>query len=293
LESGLGSELKITEQAYYLPGGRNITRKDDSPAWGVDPSDGFYLRMSDREVLDMIQVRRRLELLSQKNATPPANASAAPTATPAPTSAPETTPAQLAAIAAIEATDWNNVDSVLATLKDTQLTAAVRAMQGKLASGEWTKTGEAGPMYDNIELDALADARQYRDRLVREILRADRRIDALETATKDADARSSRALARDFWPDNTNLADGTLEVRDKDGNLITTLKITGNNLERWLIDADVEKQPGASQSDPSDTPQAETVSAAAKFFAADAGLNVDPAIATAIAGRGDDRVVFG
>lgn len=280
LETGLGSELKITEQAYYLPNGRNITRKDDSPAWGVDPTDGFYVRMKDREILDMIQVRRRLELLSQKNAALPANATAStpanttgtdattPAAT-APTTAPETSPAQLAAIAAIEATDWNNVDSVLATLKDSQLTAAVRAMQGKINSGEWTKTGEAGPMYDNIELDALADARQYRDRLVREILRADRRIEALETATKDADG--ARAQARDFWPDATNLTDGTLEVRDKDGKLITTLKITGNNLERWLMDADVEKQSGSSDAGEEAQPKED----AAEFANAGAFFGMD------------------
>lgn len=122
-------------------------------------------------------------------------------------------------------------------------------------------------MYDNIELDALADARQYRDRLVREILRADRRIEALETATKDAD--NARAQARDFWPDATNLTDGTLEVRDKDGKLITTLKITGNNLERWLIDADVEKQPGTSRAEPKEAEDAEAISTAnaANFFA--------------------------
>ena len=33
---------------------------------------------------------------------------------------------------------------------------------------------------------------------------------------------------------------GQLIVKDAEGNLVTTLEITGPNLERWLIDADVK-----------------------------------------------------
>ncbi len=258
LETGLGSEFKITEQKYYLPSGRNITRQDDSPQWGVDPDPGFYVSMKDREVLDMILVRRRLELLSQKNSPVPAGATisapaAGPTVDPTsgPTSGPgtastsvggESAATQQAAMEAIEKTDWNNIDAVLAALKDKQLSAAVRAVQERITTGEWKPNGETGPQYAKIEVDQLARSRQYRERLLREIVRADKRIEALETASKD----EVQVNARDFWPDATNLTDGTLEVRDKDGKLITTLKITGNNLERWLIDADVEKQPGAT-----------------------------------------------
>jgi hypothetical protein len=38
--------------------------------------------------------------------------------------------------------DWSNVESVLAFLKDPQLTAAVKALQIKVDSGEWKPTGE-------------------------------------------------------------------------------------------------------------------------------------------------------
>ncbi len=48
------------------------------------------------------------------------------------------------------------------------------------------------------------------------------------------------AEAKDFWPDATEVKDGTIEVKDKDGKVIATLRITGNDVERWLIDADVE-----------------------------------------------------
>jgi hypothetical protein len=56
---------------------------------------------------------------------------------------------------------------------------------------------------------------------------------------------------RDFWDDETNLEGGELVVRDADGNVITTLIITGNNLEAWLVDADVEKKDESSKGEES------------------------------------------
>ena len=44
-----------------------------------------------------------------------------------------------------------------------------------------------------------------------------------------------------------------LVVRDADGNVVTTLKITGNNLEAWLVDADVEKKDDAPKGEESDS----------------------------------------
>lgn len=269
LENGVGSELKITEQAYYLPSGRNITRKDDSAVWGVDPSDGFYVPMTDREVIGMIGVRRKLELLSVKNAEAKAKEVAvnsddgeedAPNSEllskldslksdlkigePIPEKkeeAPRVAP-RVNDVVLPDEQHWDDVEWVLSTLKDKQLTAAVRAMQGRIKTGEWDKTGEKGPVFSKIEVDQLSRTRQYRERLIREIIRQDKRIEVLETSSKGQEERN----AKDLWPDEVNLTDGTLEVRDKDGKLITTLKITGNNVERWLMDADVEKTPGHS-----------------------------------------------
>ncbi len=255
LENGVGSELKITEQAYFLPSGKNITRKDDSAMWGVDPTDGFYVPMTDREIIDMIGVRRKLELLSVKRAEAKAAAEVAANGEAAPETKtegqadakaevkPDTKAAPKVNEVVLPAEQhWDDVEWVLSTLKDKQLTAAVRAMQGKLKTGEWAKTGEKGPEFSTIEVDQLARARQYRERLIREIIRQDKRIDVLETASKGQEEKNPK----DLWADDVNLTDGTLEVRDKEGKLITTLKITGNNVERWLMDADVEKTPGHS-----------------------------------------------
>jgi hypothetical protein len=78
---------------------------------------------------------------------------------------------------------------------------------------------------------------QYQQRLLRELARTDRRLEALETAAGDEAPK-----AADFWANDVDLTGGILEIRDKQGNVIARLDITGNNLERWLLDADVRKR---------------------------------------------------
>lgn len=207
LSSGLGSELKITEQGYYLPSGRSITRRDDSPTWGVDPSDGFYVPMTDDELIAMIGVRRKNELLSSEGQVP------------------------------VEGEKWADPEWVLESLKDPQLAAGVHALQSRIDTGEWKKTGSELPTQAAVAGDELSKLDDYHRRLLRELEKTERRIDAVEStgaAIADAD--------KDLWPDDLDLRGGLLEIKDKDGNVVSRLDITGNSLERWLLDADVKKQ---------------------------------------------------
>lgn len=209
ISHGKGSELKITEQGYYLPSGRSISRKDDVATWGVDPTDGFYVPMSNEETIAMLEARRRQEILHPAGGTR-ANE-----------------PEQR----------WNDPTWILETLKDPQLAAAVRAIRAKAQTGEWLKTGEAGQQGELIASAELQRARVLRDRLEREIDRVDRRIDAIETATPTA-----KTTDESLWSDEIDLTGGVVEVKDKDGKVIATLSITGNDLERWLRDASVRKK---------------------------------------------------
>lgn len=226
LPSGNGSEIKITEQGYFLPSGRSITRKDDADQWGVDPSEGFYVPMTDAETVAMLETRRREEVIryAQEKAV---DASAEAPAGQEPT--PDAKPA--------ETVDWNNVDSVLAFLKDPQLAAAVRALQIKIDSGEWKPTGETHNPKGRIAGSEMLKLTQYQQRLLRELARTDRRLEALETAAGDETPKLT-----DLWANDLDLTGGILEIRDKQGNVIARLDITGNNLERWLLDADVRKR---------------------------------------------------
>ncbi|MBL9000030.1 MAG: S41 family peptidase [Phycisphaerae bacterium] len=213
LPSGRGSELKITEQGYYLPSGRSITRKDDSPTWGVDPSDGFYVPMTDEETVAMLEVRRREEVLRHSQESGETAADNQPVV------------------------NWSEGDSILAALKDKQLAAAVRAVALKVDTGSWEAVGEKEAQAGRIAGAELFRANQYRERLLRELARNEKRIDALESA-----AGGSEPTAPDLWTNEVDLSGGVMEIRDKDGNVVAVLDITGNNLERYLFDADVKKR---------------------------------------------------
>lgn len=207
LPNGNGAEIKVTEQGYYLPSGRSITRKDTSAEWGVDPTKGFFVPMVDKELIDMYRVRRDLEIIRSASG------------------------------AAGENEDWSNPEWILTYLKDPQLSAAVKAVQGKIDTGEWKPTGQEGLAGTQIASDELNRVRKLQQQLTREQIRVEKRIEALETAAGDL----AKAKPGDLWPEETELTGGRMQITDKDGKVVATLEITGNNLQRWLLDADVKK----------------------------------------------------
>ncbi len=209
LPSAKGAQIKITEQRYYLPSGRCIQRSDESPDWGVDPTQGFFVPMTDAETAEMLRVRRAEEIV--RNA------------------------------ATESAPDWSNPDWIVDHSKDKQLAAAVKAVQARIDGGAWTPTGQENPAGGAQVRDDLAQAEAFRERLLRELERIQRRIDTLETAAAPED----QPAPTDLWADESDPQGGRLEVFDKEGKLVARLKVTGANLERWLMDAGVEKEPVA------------------------------------------------
>ncbi len=65
LEEGR-SALKLTTAGYCRPSGKNIHRfpkAKESDEWGVMPDQGFELRLSDKEIVELVQNRRRRDIL--------------------------------------------------------------------------------------------------------------------------------------------------------------------------------------------------------------------------------------
>lgn len=205
-----GGQLKITEQRYYLPSGRCIQRSDDSAEWGVDPTDGFYVPMNDEQTREMLTVMRE-EMVIGGDRHGGAESR------------------------------WSDPQWILEKLKDPQLAAAVRAVQGRVDTGEWKATGQELPKSQKIVGDDLARATRLRDRLERELIKLDQKIESMESA-----APGAAEAAMDLWPDTAEVNGGRVEVYDKEGKLIARLKVTGSDLERWLADADVRKEEGTA-----------------------------------------------
>lgn len=201
-----GAQLKITEQAYYLPSGRSLHRKGDSPEWGVDPTDGFYLPITDEEVIEIFTVRRQEDILRSG--------------------------------ASESEAEWADAATIIEKLKDRQLASTLQAMQAKVDTGEWAKTGGSLPERGAQSGEELARLLRTRERVERELIRMDQRIDALETAS------GKPAELADLWDDEVDITGGRVVVYAKDGTPVAELDVTGPNLERALQSADVAK-PGA------------------------------------------------
>jgi carboxyl-terminal processing protease len=194
LPSGRG-QLKVTEQRYYLPSGRMLHRSDDSLTWGVDPTDGFYLPLTDEETLAMMRIRRERDIIGQSRSDPG---------------------------------QWADAQWIEATMKDQQLAAALRAVQLRIDSGEWQPTGAPLPESEALAAQDLARAVLIRDRMVREVGRLERRIEALEQVAGPV------TESEPLWPEDANIEGGQVHIYDDAGNLIATLSITGPDLEQLL-----------------------------------------------------------
>lgn len=207
---GNAGVLKMTEQRYALPSGRLIQREDDSTTWGVDPTPGYFYPLTDEQTRDMLSARRQQEIIALDE--------------------------EPAAIGA---------DAIVERLADPQLTAALGVLRHRIDTGRTQPIGIPENDSTDVAAAAVTDILEQRDRLLRELIRIDRR---LEAAQSNADA--SAEDDRDLWPDEAEVQGGTITVTDSEGNPVTTLLITGEDFERWLIDAGV-----APVEEPATTPE--------------------------------------
>jgi len=214
LPSGAG-QLKMTEQRYYGPSGRPIHREDDSTEWGVDPTPGFFVPMSDEQYTEMLRVRRESEIIGDAME---ANAD----------------DSEADAGAGVGDPEW-----IERRLKDHQLAASVRAMRQRVRTGEWSPPEEAEGQ-PTPELAELRRMQTIRERLRRELERVQTRIDAVADLVPEDEVQRPRLL-----PENVALSGGALVVRDAEGNVVAELTITGDDLEPWLVDAPIAPKEAA------------------------------------------------
>ncbi|MBK7406293.1 MAG: S41 family peptidase [Phycisphaerales bacterium] len=214
IPSAPGAVLKVTDRNYYLPSGHSLQREDDSTDWGVDPTPGFYISMTDEQTREVIR-RRQQEDIIHEGAT------------------------------GADGSSFADPDWVESEMKDAQLAGAIRAMDAKVDQGEWAKPGSDQPVLHLASAAELKRLVQGRDQLYRELERIERRVAAIEDHTDV----SEQDVQPDLWPDDTKIDGGSLEVRDADGKVVAQLKITNADMERWLIGAGVKKEDSAAPAD--------------------------------------------
>ena len=151
LEDGRGA-IKLTTAHYYLPSGRNIHRRPDVMTWGVDPSDGFCVPMSDEQMKEMIRIRRENEIIRADNGQ-------------------SSRPDEMAA-------DW-----ITTELADAQLAGAFETLAAHLDTGEFVPVGKSA-----ADAEAYFDQRQ---RLLRSRDALRNRLEEVETRLQQIEDKFS------------------------------------------------------------------------------------------------------
>lgn len=209
IPSAPGAILKITDRNYYLPSGRSIQRTDDSAVWGVDPTPGFFVPLTNEQAREVARARQAEDIIRDDDESQHAGAR-------------------------VSDPDW-----IESEFGDVQLAAAMRAIAAKIETGQWLRPGGDQPVAELATTAELKRLAEGREQLMLELERIQRRIGAIEGGTDLAAAD----LETDLWPDETDVAGGTVEVRDADGNVIAELEIVNDSLERWLVGAGLEPKP--------------------------------------------------
>lgn len=216
-----GAQVKYTIQRYELPSGRVIQRADDSTTWGVDPSPGFYVPMTDQEEVASYLKRRDLDVL-RKSMAPTGDGDAAP-----------------AAVVA----RWTDPLWIENDLMDKQLGAAVRSMRTRIATGAWNPLSDQSQQAALINSEELRRLEQAHERMTRSIVQIEERMKVIDNSIGGVTTSSK---PNDLWAGDPDLTSGAITVFDKDGKKVADLRITGPELERWLILADVQPAPEAT-----------------------------------------------
>ena len=212
------ASIKFTAQRYYLPGEKGIQRIDGATEWGVDPSPGFFMPLTDVETTAWLLKRRDWDVLLKDG---------------------KSLPPGMEPVPALADQHWADPTWIESASKDRQLAGALKSIESKITTGQWLKLNDEPNEHGHILMAELKKIESSNKFLARQLIHNEKRLEALESVA--ASGKPKKKIP-DFWPDTLDLTGGLVEVRDKDGHIIADLKITGPNLERLLAYADVENQ---------------------------------------------------
>jgi hypothetical protein len=118
------------------------------------------------------------------------------------------------------------------SLKDVQLVAAVENLQSVLTGGGWLNNGneDSGLLTLQAELQqALAGRAELQ-----------RRLDLVEQHIVELSGVAKEAGSETLLPEDVDLTDGMVVVKDRMGNVVREFRLEGGNLELALRTIEVE-----------------------------------------------------
>ncbi len=110
---GDNGAIRLTTAYFQCPSGRTIERRSGQKAWGVDPTDGYFVPMTQEATDRRSEWRKRQDIIGGE---PPATSAEGRAPTP---------------------------DTIAKESGDSQLAAALRTLVAKVVSGEFEKVGQS------------------------------------------------------------------------------------------------------------------------------------------------------
>ncbi|MHC4948594.1 MAG: S41 family peptidase [Planctomycetota bacterium] len=196
--------LKFTSAFYYLPGGRSIQkrpRSGDDPATWGVDPDPGFVVPMSDEAY-VNRIRVRREF-------------------------------EIIRAAAVE-NGCADAAWIREHLMDDQLALAVESLQARVDGGEWDEVSEVDSGRIALE-EEIRRVRQWRESAIEQIARMDDRLAELQGA-----AAAATPVAT-LLPEDVDLTDGVLTVRDREGTVIGSFRIEGGDVAAALGEIRLEK----------------------------------------------------
>jgi carboxyl-terminal processing protease len=193
--------LKFTTAHYYLPSGRNINRDPGSETWGVDPSPGMVVPVTNEQYLDSFRARRDYEIIREDG-----DEDALPCVTAA----------------------W-----IRENMLDEQLAGALDVLCGYLRTAAWPRVSDEDAAERAFDRELNAKLTRLNG-LYKDLQQTQRRIEELRGLAQEAGREP-------LLPEGAELAGATIAIRDRDGNLVGEYRLERGDLELALELLSVEK----------------------------------------------------
>jgi carboxyl-terminal processing protease len=142
--------VKLTTAYYLPPSGRNIDHAAGATTWGIDPTEGDYVSLDDRQTDALLRRRAERDFL---DVAPAARARADRPLTP---------------------------EQIAHAEADPQLAAALRALLARLETGAFRQVGQpnAGPL---AQLRRRQEMKKQREQLLKQLEEVDKELKALDS----------------------------------------------------------------------------------------------------------------
>jgi len=151
LGDGSGA-IKLTTSHYRLPSGRNIDKREQEKAWGIDPDDGYFVPIDRAQVKTLLERRLAREIIGGKSDSPDKQDG-------------DVTP------------KWIEEQQA-----DPQLAAALKTLTARVETGEFVKVGNVSPAQVEQFLKR-EDALERRESVLQNLEQLNRELAELEKSS--------------------------------------------------------------------------------------------------------------